>query len=407
MAKIFKVLSVMGLVFSFVVFSFVGYAQISIADEFVVEKAEDLSLSKVFSAHLTETAKTVRKSEKSVYDAQINVFGFIPAKRTKITVSKRKYVVPGGNVFGIKLYTQGLIITKIGEVTTENGKISPGEKAGLQVGDNILSVNSEKISENSRFEEIVKQSEGKTLKLIIKRNSQEKEIILKPVKDSDDKTYRLGLWVRDSSAGIGTMTFYDRDTGAFAGLGHAVCDVDTGQVMPLSGGEAMGAHISSCYKGSKGSPGELCGVFTGNRIGKLNINSEAGIYGVLNVFDNKSNVMPVARKQEVKTGKAQIISTVDKNNAQYYDVEITKIYSSKDSQQKNMSIRITDTELIEKTGGIVQGMSGSPIIQNGMLIGAITHVYVDDPLQGYAIFAENMVNEIEKMEETDKSDVAA
>ncbi len=407
MGKIFKCLSVIGLLFSFIVFSFVGYAQIEVDDVFVSEKAEDIRLSGIYSAELKDAVKTVRNSNDEAYDAEIKVFGLFPAKEAKITVSKRRYVVPGGDIFGIKLYTQGLIVTKIGDVKTQSGTVSPGKEAGIEVGDTIVSVNSEQISENSRLEEIIRQSKGKALKFIIKRNDKEKKLELTPVMDSDDKSYRLGLWVRDSCAGIGTITFYDRDTGSFGGLGHAVCDVDTGQIMPLSGGEAVSAEISSCYKGNSGSPGELCGVFTGKSLGTLNINCESGIFGVLKNYDKNREVVPVAQKQEVKEGKAQIISTVDKNKTQYYDVEITKIYSSKDSQQKNMSIKITDSDLIEKTGGIVQGMSGSPIIQNGMLVGAVTHVYVDDPLQGYAVFAENMLKKIDEKADKNSENVAA
>jgi len=406
MGKFFKCLSVIGLLFSFIVFSFVGYAQIEVEDDLVVQKAEDIRLSGIYSAEL-KNAIAVQKSKEEMFDAEIMVFGLFPAKNAKVTVSKRRYVVPGGDIFGIKLYTQGLIVTKIGEVKTDSATVCPGKDAGIEVGDTIISVNGERISENSRLEEIIKQSKGQTLNFTVRRNDKEKELELTPRLDSDDKAYRLGLWVRDSCAGIGTITFYDRDTGNFGGLGHAVCDVDTGQIMPLSGGEAMGAEISSCYKGNSGSPGELCGVFTGECIGKLNLNCETGIYGVLKNFDKNKEVIPVAQKQEVKEGKAQIISTVDKNKTQYYDVEITKIYSSKDSKQKNMSIKITDPDLIEKTGGIVQGMSGSPIIQNGMLVGAVTHVYVDDPLQGYAIFAENMVKKIDENADKTSNDVAA
>ena len=285
MGKFFKCLSVMGLLFSFIVFSFVGYAQFDVEDDFTVEKAEDIRLSGIYSAELKNEAESVQKTIDNVYDAKINVFGIFPAKDAKITVSRRRYVVPGGEVFGIKLYTQGLIVTKVGEVKTKNDTVNPGKDAGIETGDTIISVNGEQVNEITKLEEIVQESKGKSLKVKIIRKDREKELSLTPVIDADDNAYRIGLWVRDSCAGIGTMTFYDRDTGNFAGLGHAICDVDTGQILPLSGGEAMNAEISSCYKGNKGTPGELCGVFKDKSIGTLNLNCETGIYGILSDFD--------------------------------------------------------------------------------------------------------------------------
>lgn len=207
--------------------------------------------------------------------------------------------------------------------------------------------------------------------------------------------------MRCETAGVGTLTFYEPESRVFAGLGHAICDVDTGEEMPLLAGDIVDAHINGCYKGTKGAAGELCGVF-GNRVmGSLAVNGNTGVYGVMNAGNAPSGkAIPVALRQEVKTGPAQIISTVDGKAPQYYDVEITKIYSGPDTQVKNMIVEVTDSALIEKTGGIVQGMSGSPIIQNGMLVGAVTHVFVNNPLQGYGIFAESMLHTAENVAAT-------
>ena len=217
---------------------------------------------------------------------------------------------------------------------------------------------------------------------------------LLPARSKVDSKFKAGLWVRDSSAGIGTVTFYDRKNGIFAGLGHAVCDVDTGEELPISGGDAVNAAVKGCYKGKDGSPGELCGVFAPGEIGELYENCGIGVYGAFSELP-KTGEMPVAIVDEVKTGKAQIISTVDADGPQYYDIEITKIYTK--SGQRNMIIEVRDKRLIEKTGGIVQGMSGSPIVQNGMLVGAVTHVFINDPLKGYAIFAQTMAEEAERI----------
>lgn len=389
MAKVFKFITAIALVFACVSLSFVGYAQFEIPNEIRVEKAENIKLNSFYTAKINSDDRQ---------NADIMVFGIIPAKSARLTLSKRRYVVVSGDVFGIKLYTKGLIVTQVSKVKTEKDMVIPGEDAGLKNGDMIVSVNGKKVTRNSQLENAVKKSKGKIIKLVVKRNSEKFNLEIKPEIDKNDGVYRIGVWVRDSCAGIGTMTFYDRNTGAFAGLGHAVCDVDTGQLMPLSGGEAMEADINGCYKGTNGNPGELCGVFAGKSIGTLTENHTTGIYGKINEFDKNAQVMPVAQKQEVKEGAAQIVSTVDKKGPRYYNVEITKIYSSKDSLQKNMSVKITDERLIKKTGGIVQGMSGSPIIQNGMLVGAVTHVYVNDSLQGYGVFAENMVVEMDRLQ---------
>lgn len=192
-------------------------------------------------------------------------------------------------------------------------------------------------------------------------------------------------------AGVGTITFIDSASKVFGGLGHAVCDVDTGIVMPLADGDAVKTKITGCYKGSCGSTGELCGVFQDTNIGTLSLNTACGVYGFLNNIVSTNEAVPIATKQEVKTGSAKIISTVDEKGPQYYDVRIVRICNNDSSSSKNMIIEITDSSLIEKTGGIIQGMSGSPIIQDGMLIGAVTHVFVNDPIRGYAVFADNML----------------
>ena len=194
------------------------------------------------------------------------------------------------------------------------------------------------------------------------------------------------------------LTFYDPESRIFAGLGHAICDVDTGEEMPLLAGDIVDAHINGCYKGTKGAAGELCGVFGSQVMGTLMVNGNTGVYGFMNASSALTGkAVPVALRYEVKTGPAQIIATVDGKTPQYYDVEITKIYSGPDTQVKNMIVEVTDEALIQKTGGIVQGMSGSPIIQNGMLVGAVTHVFVNNPLQGYGIFAENMLHTAENV----------
>ena len=203
--------------------------------------------------------------------------------------------------------------------------------------------------------------------------------------------YKAGIWIRDSAAGIGTMTFLDKETGMFASLGHGVCDIDTGEILPVYEGDIVGATVNGCSIGQRGKAGELCGVFSSESKGILYLNCQCGVYGKMNEKLTESKLYPVAFNDEVQKGKAQIISTVDETGPQVFDIEITKI-SKDNSEDKNLVIKVVDENLLSKTGGIVQGMSGSPIIQNGMLVGAVTHVFINDPTQGYAIFSRTMLS---------------
>lgn len=373
----------------------VGYVRIP--DEMTISEYDKMNVGKTYVCqalvnHGADDAAPV----EAEYLTSVKLFNVFPVKSAKVKVSRRKYVVPGGNAFGIRLYTKGVMVIRIDAVTTASGNVSPGKAAGLKEGDMIISVDGVEVFRNRELSAIFASSGGKKLRLKIERETKTKEIDFTPVLCSEDSTYKGGLWIRDSTAGIGTVTWYDRTNGIFAGLGHAVCDTDTGEIMPLSGGDAVEALIKGCYKGTSGSAGELCGVFSSGTIGSLYINGETGVYGIMDSFDKNSRVVPVALRQEVKSGAAQIISTIDDGGSAYYDIEIEKVFNNKDNQ-RNLVLKVTDPKLLEKTGGIVQGMSGSPIIQNGMLVGAVTHVLVDDPTEGYGIFAENMVETAENL----------
>lgn len=366
----------------------VGYVRIP--NEMTISEYDAINVGKTYVCQTLVNFGDDASLTETEYATSVKLFNIFPVKSAKVKVSRRRYVVPGGSPFGIRLYTKGVMIIRIDEVTTSSGNVSPGKKAGLREGDMIISVDGVDVYRNRELSAIFSSSGGKTLKLVIERDSKRRELSFNPALCSEDNSYKGGLWIRDSTAGIGTLTWYDSTSGVFAGLGHAVCDADTGEIMPLSGGDAVEAEIKGCYKGSSGSAGELCGVFSSGTIGSLYINGETGVYGVMDSFDENEKVVPVALKQEVKTGAAQIICTVDDGGEKYYDIEIEKVFTTDDTQ-RNLILKVNDPELIEKTGGIVQGMSGSPIIQNGMLVGAVTHVFVDDPTEGYGIFAENML----------------
>ena len=398
MKKCFRIFSAVCFFVTAAVLTFMMIGYMRIPDEMTVSEFDRINVGKTYVCQALNNNSRALTNCKDEYVTSVKLFNIFPVKNTKVTVTQRKYVTPGGTVFGIRLYTRGVMVIRIDEVTTPSGNRSPGKEAGLKAGDMIISVDGVEITRNKELSSAFASSDGKALKLIIERNGETKAISFTPVL-SDESTYKGGLWIRDSTAGIGTVTWYDSSNGIFAGLGHAVCDVDTGEVMPLSGGDAVEATIKGCYKGTAGTAGELCGIFSSGTIGNLYVNSSTGVYGIMNSCDMNSAVLPVAIKQEVKTGEARIICTVDESGPQYYSAEITKVMTNTSDNQRNLTIKITDESLIEKTGGIVQGMSGSPIVQNGMLVGAVTHVFVDDPTEGYGIFAENMLETAKEVNE--------
>lgn len=319
---------------------------------------------------------SVYSSTGNTFRMDLKLLGLINIKPVSVQVVDRRVVALCGTPFGIKMVTDGVMVVGTGAVTDCNSRaVSPAQTAGIQEGDIILSINGEKISSKKQLTKLVESSAGQPLSLVVRRGEQLTSLHLSPVRSSLDNSYHLGLWVRDSSAGIGTMTFYDPNNGCFAGLGHAICDVDTGQLMPLSQGEIVEASIIGVHAGKSGSPGQLQGAFVANRsIGSLYTNSYNGVYGRLMNQPVDAQTIPMAQCQEVRQGPVKILTTVSGQKPQLFDACIEKLSLSQDEPTKNMVLRITDPDLLELSGGIVQGMSGSPIIQNGMLVGAVTHV---------------------------------
>lgn len=414
MKRIFKILSFIGFLITSVIFGILFVGDRCIPDEIHLVEKEKTSFSDIFSINITgeniiKTSTDARAVSAVAnggnnYNVNFTLLNTIPIKSSSVKVSKRQYVVLGGEIFGIKLYTEGVMIVGVDSIKNGNKTENPAVEAGLRVGDIILSVNNKKVNSTSEIVAIFKNNTDSELDLVVSQNGKPKETKLKLAYSDADKCYKAGMWLRDSTAGVGTVSFYDKGSHMFASLGHAVCDVDTGLVMPLSSGTAEQARINGCYKGSDEAAGELCGVFTGNTLGSLYENCECGIYGKIENLPDSSEI-PVATKREVKVGQAQLLSTVNNDGKKYYDVEIVKISNNSAKDSKNMIVKITDSKLLTETGGIVQGMSGSPIVQNGMLVGVVTHVFLGDSTQGYAIFAENMLNELQTVKNkiTDKA----
>ena len=374
------------------------YLQTVLPDSFYVAQGEELDLSSQYSNIICSMKKNhfpveAYSAAGNSYTMNLKLLGFVDIKDVNVQVVDRRVVSVSGAPFGVKMFTEGVMVVGMGAVQTTSSAISPAKEAGIQQGDVILSINGETELSNRTIGKIVNASAGKNVFVKVSRGGKVMDFTVTPALAVTDNQYHIGLWVRDSSAGIGTLTFYDTNTQMFAGLGHAICDVDTGQILPLSQGQIVHATITGVTPGQSGSPGELQGSFTDNAPwGQVYLNNVNGVYGKFSTAPAGGIVMPMAMSHEVEPGPAYIYTTVNGQNPQRYEIEIETRHPIQEEPGRNMVIRITDPRLLSASGGIVQGMSGSPIVQNNMLVGAVTHVFVNDPTHGYGIFAENMDN---------------
>ena len=369
-----------------------GYYAASLPDSYYVEKGGNLEISSAFPINVCESGAVPSMAEvsESSRTVSLRLFGMIPVKNVKVKPIDRVMLIPGGEPFGIKLLMEGVMIVGTGNVKTRSGMECPAESCGLEKGDIILSAGGTRIESNADIQHIVSESKGKPLDIVYIHDKERQKTTLTPAVSETDNSYKAGLWVRDSTAGIGTVTFTEPSTNRFGGLGHPVCDSDTGEIVPISGGEMANVRITDVAKGKAGTPGELHGNFSsGLSTGVIYKNNSCGVFGERFKSLPCAQAIPMALKQEVQEGPAEIRATIECGEPKDYDAMIEEIDADSD-EYKNMLIRITDKELLEKTGGIVQGMSGSPIIQNGKLVGAVTHVLVNDPEKGFGIFCENM-----------------
>lgn len=314
-------------------------------------------------------------------------------------VNDRIKLYPGGQPIGIRISTKGVLVVALSDIEGNQGKmLSPAGDSDIEIGDSILKINGKEVLKAEDVSKYVNDSDGKKLEVTLSRKGT---IIFKsvtPIKSKNDSSYKIGLWIRDSTAGIGTLTFYDEKSKAFAALGHPITDVDTNTILEIGNGQLLSSDIASVKKGCKGNPGELRGIFTNedNPIGEIFKNTSCGIFGKAKTsLTNSIYQKPIfpAFKNEIKVGPAQILTTVYGEEPKLYDIEIQKLYDQDSPDSKSMLIKVTDKELLDKTGGIVQGMSGSPIIQNERLIGAVTHVLVNKPDTGYGVYIEWMLKD--------------
>ncbi len=337
--------------------------------------------------------------ESNSYNVQLSLLGMLPIKTVRLVETQRQTLTVMGEPFGIKMFADGVMVVGFSDIKSSTGYKNPARLAGLQLGDVIKSIAGEDMVVNEDVNHAISQSKGEPTEIIYMRDDEERSCIITAVEDSTTGSYRSGMWVRDSSAGIGTLTFADNEEMIFGGLGHPVSDTDTGKMIELLSGEIVPVIINGAIEADAGSAGELKGEFISDDVmGEVLQNDQTGVYGRLNV-PLEGREYEVATPAETVTGTATIIATVDEEGPKSYRIEIERLFLGTDNFTKNMLIRVTDQELLEKTGGIVQGMSGSPIIQNGRIVGAVTHVLVNDPTKGYGIFIENMLESAESITE--------
>ncbi|MBU5482930.1 SpoIVB peptidase [Clostridium sp. MSJ-11] len=374
------------------------YKAFKIPTTMFIREGEMLKSNNIIKLVEDKSVKASKGFETKDRNIDVSILGLLKIKSVSLkSVPKELSVYPGGQPVGVKLNTKGVLVVALSDLETSNGKVnSPAAVAGIEIGDSIIKINNEEIINSEKASSLINSCEGKPLVVTLERRGETLTKNIIPAKTKDGN-YKIGLWIRDSTAGVGTLTFYDDKTGIFAALGHPITDADTGTMLNINSGEIVNSSIISVRKGVKGTPGELKGIFIDEDVvlGDIKKNTECGIFGVSNMsLKNKYNKkMKIALRDEIKEGPAQILTTIDGKQPKMYNIVIEKLLPQNTIGPKSMIIKVTDKELLEKTGGIVQGMSGSPIIQNDKIVGAVTHVLINKPDTGYGIYIEWMIKD--------------
>ena len=381
---------------------YIKYCKSQLPNTIHIKKGEKISLCYNIPASATINNQKIKlnrtfifqKCSSGQYEMKTSLFGAIPLKKIKVKVVDGQKVIPSGQVVGIYVETNGLLVIDTDGFTGENGVDHAPSKNKLYRGDYIKKIDGADVLSKKQFIEKINQSNGNSVTLTVSRRSKVLKIKIKPEFSKTDHMYKIGAWIRDNTQGIGTMTYIKKDS--FGGLGHGIYDMDTGKLLKIKGGFLLTPQIYSIKKGKSGTPGEIVGSIEykeENIIGSIKKNTEKGIYGT--VSDTESKAYEIGYRQDVKKGKAYILSNLT-GSMKKYEIRISKVVPSDTDVLKSMEIEVTDKRLLNLTNGIIQGMSGSPIIQDGKLIGAVTHVFVDDPTKGYAILMETMIYEMKK-----------
>lgn len=381
---------------------YIKYCKSQLPNTIHIKKGEKISLCYNIPASATINNQKIKlnrtfifqKCSSGQYEMKTSLFGAIPLKKIKVKVVDGQKVIPSGQVVGIYVETNGLLVIDTDGFTGENGVDHAPSKNKLYRGDYIKKIDGADVLSKKQFIEKINQSNGNSVTLTVSRRSKVLKIKIKPEFSKTDHMYKIGAWIRDNTQGIGTMTYIKKDS--FGGLGHGIYDMDTGKLLKIKGGFLLTPQIYFIKKGKSGTPGEIVGSIEykeENIIGSIKKNTEKGIYGT--VSDTESKAYEIGYRQDVKKGKAYILSNLT-GSMKKYEIRISKVVPSDTDVLKSMEIEVTDKRLLNLTNGIIQGMSGSPIIQDGKLIGAVTHVFVDDPTKGYAILMETMIYEMKK-----------
>lgn len=405
MKKIFKMLLLV--FFLGIIFIYTLVLQ-NIPDKIVVFQGEEITMQTLFGMNVKlnniETIETSSNTKNQVSknigktDLKVSLFDKISLKDVEVSVLPKTKVIPVGSIAGVKLYTNGVLVVGMSEIEgKDNKRYKPYEQSGIKEGDTIIKIDEHEIDSSKDLVNIINKSKGEEVKVKYIHEEETKECSMIPVETINNE-YKLGLWVRDSAAGVGTVTFYEPSTKTFGALGHGITDIDTNDLINISSGDFITTRILNITRGEKGIPGKIQGTIENQKnIGKISKNSKFGIYGKVDNLSslniNSSKEMEIASRDEIKTGKATILCSLDNERAKEYEIEIDSIYKENNYDNKSMKIKVTDEMLLEKTGGIIQGMSGSPIIQNGKFIGAVTHVLVNSPKEGYAVFGDIMLKQ--------------
>ena len=404
--KLFKKIII--ITFLLIIYAYVCNISL-LPSNYIIMQGENLRLYTLLGIRLIEESSYQTLQTSSTLEQEkinkigkvsfrLNLFNLIPLKNIDVNVIPKTTVVPMGNAIGMKLYTAGVLVVGMSEI---EGK-KPYENSGIKEGDRIIQINQNQIDNTDDLMKAVNKSDGNNISIKYVRDEKTITTSIKPLKNSSNE-YKIGLWVRDAAAGVGTLTFYEPSSGMFATLGHGIMDIDTAELIKIANGELVTTNILSINKGTKGNPGEIRGTIeAGHTIGSISKNTKFGVFGTINktpyLNTSNTNEVQVALREEIKTGKAQIICELENGKKKYYDIEIQRIFISNNKDNKSMLIKVTDKKLSEKTGGIIQGMSGAPIIQNGKFVGAVTHVLVNDPTIGYGVFADIMLKQMKEVE---------
>lgn len=404
--KLFKKIII--ITFLLIIYAYVCNISL-LPSNYIIMQGENLRLYTLLGIRLIEESSYQTLQTSSTLEQEkinkigkvsfrLNLFNLIPLKNIDVNVIPKTTVVPMGNAIGMKLYTAGVLVVGMSEI---EGK-KPYENSGIKEGDRIIQINQNQIDNTDDLMKAVNKSDGNNISIKYVRDEKTITTSIKPLKNSSNE-YKIGLWVRDAAAGVGTLTFYEPSSGMFATLGHGIMDIDTAELIKIANGELVTTNILSINKGTKGNPGEIRGTIeAGHTIGSISKNTKFGVFGTINktpyLNTSNTNEVQVALREEIKTGKAQIICELENGKKEYYDIEIQRIFISNNKDNKSMLIKVTDKKLSEKTGGIIQGMSGAPIIQNGKFVGAVTHVLVNDPTIGYGVFADIMLKKMKEVE---------